>query len=175
LNGQGELTSDGFRLIVAEVYGNCPKYIQTRTVSNSPVEAAPSTETGTVLTSAHLEFIGKADTFFMATSHPEEGADCSHRGGSPGFVRATAGNQLEWEDYAGNAMFNSLGNLQIDPRCGLVFLDWETGTTLQMTGRAHVRWEGESRFVEFEVEAWRETTGITHLRWEFGAYSPFNP
>jgi predicted pyridoxine 5'-phosphate oxidase superfamily flavin-nucleotide-binding protein len=174
LNGQGELTSDGFRLFVAEVYGNCPKYIQTRTVSSSSVAVVPCTETGTVLSPAQLDFIGKADTFFMATGHPERGADCSHRGGSPGFVRAT-GQHLEWEDYPGNAMFNSLGNLQTDPRCGLAFLDWESGATLQLTGRAQIRWEGETRFVEFGVESWRETQGATAQRWEFGAYSPFKP
>ena len=44
--------------------------------------------------------------------------DASHRGGSPGFVRVDDGD-LWWPDYAGNNMFNTLGNLAADPaaRC----------------------------------------------------------
>ncbi len=92
------------------------------------------------LAEAQRAWIRRADTFFIATSHPEAGADASHRGGMPGFVRVE-GDRLVWPDYAGNAMFNTLGNIALHPRAGLVFPDFEAGATLQLTGRAAVDWD----------------------------------
>jgi predicted pyridoxine 5'-phosphate oxidase superfamily flavin-nucleotide-binding protein len=175
LNGRGKLCEEGLLLVASEVYGNCPKYIQTRTVSYSQVAHSPVSATGTELSPVQQEFIRRADTFFIATAYPSRDADCSHRGGRPGFVSVLSGVKLEWEDYAGNAMFNTLGNLEVDPHCGLLFLNWESGATLQLSGKAHTRWEGEARITEFEVERWRETENASALRWQFGEFSPFNP
>ena len=52
---------------------------------------------------------------------------------------------LQFPDYAGNNMFNTLGNLAIDPHAGLLFVDFELGDTLQITGEARVLWDDESR------------------------------
>lgn len=175
LNGRSMLTEEGLLLVADEVYGNCPKYIQTRSVSTSQETLSPIATTGSELSAAQQEFIRRADTFFIATAHPTRNADCSHRGGNPGFVGVSSGTHLEWEDYSGNAMFNTLGNLEVDPHCGLLFLDWERGATLQLSGKARTRWEGEARITEFDVEKWRETENVTPLRWQFGDFSPFNP
>ncbi|WP_411742724.1 pyridoxamine 5'-phosphate oxidase family protein [Rhodococcus sp. IEGM 1366] len=35
-------------------------------------------------------------------------------------------------------MYMTLGNLELDPRCGLLFIDWTRGGALHLTGRAHV-------------------------------------
>ena len=93
------------------------------------------------------------------------GADASHRGGRPGFAEvAYGGRQLTFPDYRGNRMFQTLGNLTINPRAGLLFVDWETGSTLQLTGRAQIVWDaqavaprpGAERLVEVTVGAVRE-------------------
>jgi hypothetical protein len=47
---------------------------------------------------------------------------------------------LWWPDYPGNNMFNSFGNLSVDPTAALLFVDFQRGTTLQMSGTAAVRW-----------------------------------
>jgi predicted pyridoxine 5'-phosphate oxidase superfamily flavin-nucleotide-binding protein len=71
--------------------------------------------------------IREADTFFIASSHRDGGADASHRGGNPGFVHVLNETKLIWPDYSGNGMFQTLGNLAIDPRAGLLFMDFESG------------------------------------------------
>eukprot|EP00879_Flechtneria_rotunda_P021215 GHRR01022348.1.p1 GENE.GHRR01022348.1~~GHRR01022348.1.p1 ORF type:complete len:620 (+),score=239.70 GHRR01022348.1:1847-3706(+) len=89
------------------------------------------------------------------------GLDMSHRGGAPGFLTVSEdGKSLHWPDYIGNDMFNSLGNLTLNPTCGLLFIDWATGDTVQLTGNAHVDYDdtslpGAKRAIVFEVVTWR--------------------
>ena len=57
----------------------------------------------------------------------------------------------------GNAMFLSLGNLEARPEAGVLVVDWRTGATLQVTGRAHVGWDApDDRTVALAVEEVRE-------------------
>jgi uncharacterized protein len=51
-----------------------------------------------------------------------------------------AGDGAWWPDYPGNSMFNSFGNLVVDPAAALLFLDFETGQTLHLSGTAEVEW-----------------------------------
>jgi hypothetical protein len=115
-----------------EVFWNCPKYIQRRGLAD-----------GTALEAAPRElraWIEAADTLFVASAHAERGADASHRGGVPGFVRLLGPDLLEIPDYAGNAMFQTLGNLALDPRVGLCVPDFARGRVLQLTA-ARVDWD----------------------------------
>lgn len=178
-------TSSHFEVEAREVYTNCPKYIQARApeVAGGPATQEPAAEHSPGLGAEQREFVARADTFFVATTHPERGADASHRGGLPGFVRIEGGQRIVWPDYSGNAMFNTLGNLASDPRAGLLFVDFESGDTLQVSGRARVVWDerraaefaGAERVVEFDVEEVVERRGALPLRWRFQEYSPFNP
>ena len=62
-----------------------------------------------------------------------------------------------WDDLPGNQMFNSLGNLAVDPTAALLLLDPASGRALQLSGTARVRWDvagsATGRQVEFEIEA----------------------
>ncbi len=109
----------------------------------------------------------------MAPS-PEGGADASHRGGRPGFVKALDERSLEFPDYPGNNMFNSLGNIAEHPRAGLLFPDFVTGDVIQLTGRAQLLGKTELA-VRIEVEEGRETRGGLALRFELLEPSPVNP
>lgn len=144
----GDVTRRGDSLVVttAEVYGNCPQYIHPRRFDGR----VTTTQTH-VLTAEQREWIARADTFFLATSHPIRGADASHRGGDPGFVRVESPTTLSWPDYPGNNMFNSLGNLAVNSRCGLLFVDFENRRALQLRGRAVVEGD-EERVVRFTLE-----------------------
>ena len=86
--------------------------------------------------------IAGADTFFVASyvDDAERGraVDVSHRGGRPGFVRIGADGVLTIPDFSGNRFFNTLGNLIANPKAGLLFVDFETGDELQLTGDAEV-------------------------------------
>ena len=119
----------------------------------------------------------------MASAHSEGGADASHRGGNPGFVRFLGENALEFLDYSGNTMFNTLGNIAANPSAGPLFLDFEGGGTVQLTGKAQIIWDarraarfaGAERVVEYRGREVIETRGAVPLRWRFEGYSPFNP
>ena len=188
LNGEAESRPDGSIYVRArQVYANCPKYIQVREPETSRA-TEPSLQDGYTLRSRGLtdeqrRLISCADTFFIASVHPEGGADTSHRGGNPGFIRFLGENALEFPDYSGNTMFNTLGNIAINPSAGLLFLDFERGSILQLTGEARIIWDtgraarftGAERVVEFRVQEAVELRGAVPLRWRFEGYSPFNP
>ena len=70
------------------------------------------------------------------------GVDISHRGAPPGFVTIEEDGALVIPDYNGNGFFNTLGNLLLQPKAGLLFPNFETGEALQLTGATAVVWEG---------------------------------
>lgn len=200
VNGTAEAAPDGLLVHVRQAYVNCPKYIQQRAVvpadapaADAPAAAAtdhvapPLARPATALTAGQRRWIERADTFFIASAHPVGGADASHRGGEPGFVRLARGDAgedvLSFPDYSGNAMFNTLGNLATNPACGLLFLDFETGAALQLTGAAELLWEpaafaewpGAERAVRVRVAQVIELPDATPLRWRLVERSPFNP
>jgi predicted pyridoxine 5'-phosphate oxidase superfamily flavin-nucleotide-binding protein len=135
--GEGELEVD-----VDQAFGNCPQYIQQRVLSPDEASQEAGSENarhGSAFDAADVELIRGADTFFLGTTHPERGTDASHRGGTPGFVRVE-GNRLWWPDYPGNLMFNSFGNLAVNPEAALLFIDFGTGSILQLSGTAGIKW-----------------------------------
>lgn len=181
-----KVTNDGMTLGVDQSFGNCPQYIQSRVPSR--VDYKPGVPSVAAhLSAADVALIQQADTFFIAsgieggTDDPSAGQDVSHRGGRPGFVKVQ-GQTITWPDFPGNGHFNTLGNLQIDPRAGLLFIDFETGDTLQLTGQASVLWDsaeqagykGAERFVQFELESAIRIPHALPLSWAFMSESPVN-
>jgi predicted pyridoxine 5'-phosphate oxidase superfamily flavin-nucleotide-binding protein len=185
LNGTAEHTAEGILVTVSETFGNCPKFIQRR-VRAQPLPPAPTPrhQAGLTLDTGQVALVRGADTFFIASSHPERGADASHRGGRPGFVEVSAdGASLRFPDYPGNRMFQTLGNLAVDPRAGLLFVDWERGSALRLTGRARLVWDeleistrpAAERLVDFEIDAIIEHDQSLPERWELIEPSRRNP
>lgn len=184
VNGRAELTEDGLLVHVQQVYSNCPQYIQQRVPRQDAIAEGPrQSNTSTGLTPSQKEWIQHADTFFLATAHPQAGADASHRGGKPGFVQVRGDKALVWPDYSGNNMFQSLGNITANPKAGILFIDFETGHTLQLTGSASIVWDveqarafpGAQRLLEFSIEQVIEASALFATRWKFLEYSPVNP
>ncbi len=182
------LASDRLQLNVVESYPNCPKYIQRRHVVRNPDSTATKQnsqpQVGRFLTSEQQQWITAADTLFVASAHPSRGVDTSHRGGNPGFVQILDERSLRIPDYSGNSMFNTLGNLVVNPHAGLVFLDFDRHRTLQLTGRATIQWHldnsndptgGTHRYWDFEIDRWLESDLPQSLNWEFLDFSPHNP
>ncbi|HXE89659.1 MAG TPA: pyridoxamine 5'-phosphate oxidase family protein [Terriglobales bacterium] len=166
LNGEAHRTADGaIELHARECFGNCPRFIRPRREEEVATKTDSSVAHGTALNAEQQRWIAAADTFFVASRHPEAGVDASHRGGDPGFVQVLDERTLRWPDYPGNNMFQTLGNMAIDPAAGLLFLDFETGSTLQLSGRARTLWE-PGRSVEFRVEQVVEGRGAVPLRWK---------
>jgi predicted pyridoxine 5'-phosphate oxidase superfamily flavin-nucleotide-binding protein len=176
------LDGRGLTVSVSQSFGNCPKYIQKRAVSfvrdpRTPHEIA--VDRSAMLDAEAMAQIHTADTAFVASGLP--GAlDISHRGGRPGFIRVD-GNQLTIPEFAGNGFFNTLGNLLLQPKAGLLFIDFETGNLLHLAGRAAVdfdgpeiaQFEGAQRLWRFEVTEMVRRRDALPLRWNFEEFSPF--
>ena len=145
----------GGLLRVGECYANCPQYIHDHPAPPASAETTdaplPAPPFAAGLTPAQAAQIAASDTFFIATRHGEASADASHRGGDPGFVWVVDEQTLQWPDYRGNTMFNTLGNLETDGRAGLLFPDF-AGGGLCLSGTARVVWgEGGARQVVFSI------------------------
>lgn len=186
LNGSAEVGEDGaIHIHAQQVYSNCPKYIQARRWRARLPERddTPVAQRQSILAQDQQQWIREADTFFIASYHPEGGADASHRGGLPGFVQVLNDHRLVWPDYSGNTMFQTLGNIAVNPRAGLLFIDFTRGRTLQLTGSARICWDeertapfaGAERLVEFDLDEVVEIAGAHSLEWRFLDYSPENP
>jgi ferredoxin-NADP reductase/predicted pyridoxine 5'-phosphate oxidase superfamily flavin-nucleotide-binding protein len=175
-------SDDSFDVVVDQSYGNCPQYIQLRAFRFVRSPAAPAGEAPRVLdrldARAHA-MIAEADTFFVASYVDQAGAgrqvDVSHRGGKPGFVRIGEDDVLTIPDFAGNRYFNTLGNLAVNPRSGLLFADFETGDLLQLSGDAEVildspeiaAFQGAERLWKFKPRRIVYRPGALPLRWSF--------
>ncbi|GAA4607902.1 putative pyridoxine 5'-phosphate oxidase superfamily flavin-nucleotide-binding protein [Actinoplanes octamycinicus] len=183
INGRSRPYRQGLAIEIEQVIANCPKYIQKR--SPEAVAAGPArlVARGAALTDRQRAVVEAADTFFVSTAADDGAADTSHRGGRPGFVRVTSPTRLSWPDYLGNAMFLTLGNLELNPAAGLLFPDWSTGGLLHLSGTAAVdyspdraaRVPGAQRLVDFTVTDVVEVTGGSPLRWSAPEPSRFNP
>jgi len=160
-----------FELAIDQSYGNCKQYIQPRAGVFAPPEARarPLLERARLSPDA-LEILARTDTSFIATSSRDaerggaEGIDVSHRGGPPGFIhtqQADTATVLTLPDYYGNFMFNTFGNLEVNPHAGLLALDFQGGALLSLSGTARVLWEDPrvaafadaERLLEFRVQA----------------------
>lgn len=184
INGTARMGEGGFAVQTRQVYANCPRYIQARDCELSKdVPDAPAVRRLNALDEELVQRMSQTDTFFLASFHPQGGADVSHRGGFPGFVQVADEQTLLWPEYNGNGMFNSLGNIRENPRAGLLFIDFDQGDILQLSGTATIIWDqeraatipGAERLVEFKISTGIERQHATPLRGQFIGYSPDNP
>jgi hypothetical protein len=186
INGTlARIDEQGIQVSVREAYPNCPKYIQRRQLRGMDGESAPALlGEGRAVVGEVRDIVRSADTVFVASNHPERGADASHRGGNPGFVQVVHEGLLRIPDYPGNSLFNTFGNFQVDPRVGLCVPDFAGQRMLQLSGRARVLHgqddgahlsAGTGRFWEIEVERWLLRRVPQRLEWEYLDASPFNP
>lgn len=198
MNGVVEsIDAHGFRVRVSQSFGNCPQYIQAREAAfvGAGGDAPPAVEHMDRLDDAATDLIRQADTFYIASAHPAaqghassvpdgperaRGVDVSHRGGKPGFVRVDGPGVLTAPDFLGNFFFNTLGNLIVEPRAGLLFIDFLSGDLLQVSVRAEIIWEGPElasfqgaqRLLRLFVTDVRRMPGTLPLRWGPASMSP---
>lgn len=189
INGRVRQVGDqGFSVVVEQSFGNCPQYIQLRElrqVELPKVHQRPAAERMDALDEAAVATIRAADTFFVASyvdlegDRPHRSVDMSHRGGQAGFVRVQ-GDVLTIPDFAGNLHFNTLGNFLLNPKAGLLFIDFTTGDLLHVAGSVTLILEGPEiavfqgaeRLWQVRVEAMVRRPSALRSRWEFQGFSP---
>jgi predicted pyridoxine 5'-phosphate oxidase superfamily flavin-nucleotide-binding protein len=170
--------STGFTLAVDQAFGNCPKYIKAR--SHSMVEREQvKLENISHFDDRAKNLIKHCDTFFVASFSDSgeglasDGADISHRGGPTGFVRVEDEDTLTIPDYAGNKHFNTLGNFELNPRAGLLFIDFVNGNIMSVTGQVEILWDhpdiqyfaGAERLWRFTLKYGRWISHALPLQW----------
>ena len=174
-------------LQVDQAFGNCPQYIQSRELEWLEDKALPASTLKQLqkLDQRAQALIANSDTFFVASyvsnnsGEASEGADVSHRGGRPGFIRIDNDSTLTIPDYLGNNHFNTFGNFAENAKAGLLFLDFESGHLLTLTGTVEILWdspdaehfEGAERLWQFHIDHGRWIENGLPLRWKMNEYS----
>lgn len=186
MNGVVMPTATGWSVDVEQSFGNCPRFIQVRDQVVGDGDAMPtqpeSIDTLSMLDPAAIATIVASDTFFVASYTDREDVrqiDVSHRGGTPGFIRVGDDGTLTIPDYSGNLFFNTLGNLLLNGRAGLLFVAFDTGDVLQMTGDATVLihspdtadFPGAERLWTFRPRRILRRRGALTMRWRSGSPS----
>src|SRR5450631_2733762 len=190
LNGRIEncVIGEGFSIRVQQSFGNCPKYIQARNERPRHCsKRAPECRTASHLGDSEVSLITEADTFFIASRSAQldqedssQGLDVSHRGGLPGFVQVVSRAELCFPDFSGNLLFNTLGNLEVDARAGLLFIDFQSGGMLHIIGRAKICWDvpetmrsaGVERLIFFDIQCVVNCDHAFPHSFDFVSYSP---
>lgn len=186
INGSVSISDKHIIVSVKQAYPNCPKYIQRREIelTNNNTGLDILKNRGTTLTDDLRKWIKSADTFFVGSANEKDELDASHRGGSPGFIKILDNNTLQIPDYQGNSMFNTLGNFIANPKAGLLFVDFQSGKTLQLIGNVEIVWDEDGaqeltgqtrRLWKFYITEWLEVNSLNGINWNFIDYSPFNP
>lgn len=188
MNGEVQTVADGrITIAVKQSFGNCPRFIQTRQVAPEAEPRAPRVQApaGT-FTQPVRTIIDRADTLFIASAPGDDegdaahGADVSHRGGKPGFVRIEDERTFVFPDFSGNNLFNTIGNLVLNPKAGFLFPDFETGDLVFMTGATEIIWDGPrveafkgaERLVRFRAEEIVHVEAGLPFSFTFGDFAP---
>ncbi|KAM7199631.1 hypothetical protein V8F33_004283 [Rhypophila sp. PSN 637] len=132
-------------MVVDEGLGNCPKYMNRKEIhAHVPNPTVIGLKGGLKLTNQALDLIEQADMMFMSTTNGKT-MDTNIRGGPAGFIRVLrnqdgddGGVILVYPEYSGNQLYQSIGNLQVDNRIGVVIPDFETSDVLYLTGETEL-------------------------------------
>ncbi len=173
---------------VKQSFGNCPQYIQSRQtlLQDRQIDQVAKVQITDRFDTDLTALIQNADTFFIATSHSEpsagagNGADVSHRGGRPRFIKVEDDRTFIFPDFRGNFLFNTLGNILRNPRAGISFIDYDTGSLIYMTGTAEIIWDGPEvsqfdgaqRLVRFHANKVISQENVLPFSFIFENYSP---
>lgn len=185
------IAPDNFTVKITQSFGNCPQFIHKRNLVWLPEHwdnQVNQAQTFKQFTPEIINLVSNADSFYLTTSfkgkyeEDNEGVDMSHRGGKAGFVNIEGDRTFIFPNFAGNNFYNTLGNLYLNNRIGILFIDFNTGDLVSLTGTAEIIWQGQQleNFKGAEQLIRVTADDILYLpktlpfRWDFEEYSPAN-
>jgi predicted pyridoxine 5'-phosphate oxidase superfamily flavin-nucleotide-binding protein len=130
------------------MYHEGSRQMQDRFATRKLADRLVEVLTRNAFTDEDRAFVESRPLFFLATADAEGRPECSYKGGVPGFIRVVDPQTLAFPSYDGNGMFKSLGNLLVNPRVGMLFIDFESPKRLRVNGRASMH-EDDALLSEF--------------------------
>jgi hypothetical protein len=181
VNGAATVHPDGHLTVAVEhAFPNCKSNVVhcVSRLDGAPADdaspagyAAPAAR----LTPAEIEFANRTETLFLATSErPDGSVDVAYRGGPAGFVTA-APNRIEFEEYRGNDMFQSLGNLALHPACSISLVSLPERRHVSVAGRGRLHKQEDSQSVVVDIERVRRCRWPSNRGWYRVAEEPDVP
>ena len=173
-------------LKIEQSLGNCPKYLNQKHIVQALAKPELVSDTPKFPQRA-LDLIEKSDLFFISSSQCDQDMDTNHRGGPPGFMRVVSnddsGAVICYPEYSGNRLFQTLGNLMVNPLAGLCVPDFDTGDMLYFTGKTDILVGKDAAevlprsnlAVKVTVTSARFVANALPFRGVEGERSPYNP
>ncbi len=86
-------------------------------------------------TEREMLFIGRRDSFYIASVSGKGSPNLQHRVGAPGFIRAINPKTLIFPDLAGNQRLLTAGKIAVDDPVAMIFTDYAKSRRLRVMGR----------------------------------------
>jgi uncharacterized protein len=151
---------DPLEVSILEAFPNCKKYLVRQQLTTSAGIVRSVATWGPSVTRADATLLCQASLVFVGTANPQGQLDAATRSGDPGFIREITSGTFEIPDFPGNAMYQTIGNLLLEPRASIGFIAGEDFVVL--TGLSTTHWEdaaerpgGTGRFWRFTPRSWR--------------------
>jgi predicted pyridoxine 5'-phosphate oxidase superfamily flavin-nucleotide-binding protein len=126
-----------------EMYHDGSRELQDRFDSRRIADRLEAVTRHDTFTDDDRRFVARCSMFFLATADRDGWPDCSYKGGEPGFVRVLDDHILAFPSYDGNGMFRSLGNVLVNPKVGMLFIDFEHPNRMRVNGTASLHDDAE--------------------------------
>lgn len=123
---------------MSELYHAGNRSLQQRFDTERLADRMEETNARDALSDRDREFIEARDMFFLATVDARGRANCSYKGGDPGFVRVLDEHTVAFPSYDGNGMYLSMGNVVETGEVGLLFIDFEAQWRMRLNGTASI-------------------------------------
>lgn len=165
------------------MYHEGQRHLQDRFDSRRIADRLEQVTVHTELSDGDVAFIQASAMFFLATADADGWPDVSYKGGRPGFVRCLDRRTIAFPSYDGNGMFRSLGNVLVNDRVALLFVNFEHPDRLRIRGTAVLAdddplrstWDGAQAVVRVTVaQAFPNCPRYIH-RMALGDLSVFAP
>ena len=123
---------------MSDIYRESHRTLQDRFDTRRLADRLDEDIVHTEFTDGDKAFIEALDMFFLATVDERGHANCSYKGGAPGFARVIDARTLAFPNYDGNGMYLSMGNVSQTGQVGLLFIDFERQTRMRVNGNATI-------------------------------------
>ena len=173
-------------LKIEQSLGNCPKYLNRKKIVSALAKPELVSDSPKLPQRA-LDVVEKADLFFISSSQRDLDMDTNHRGGPPAFIRVVSnddsGAVIAYPEYSGNRLYQTLGNLKVNPLAGVCVPDFETGDMLYFTGTTDILvgkaaaqvLPRSNLAVKVKITSARFVANALPFRGIEGERSPYNP